>query len=67
MGMALSQMSRDARLELAALYRGARAECRPMACMGGEGCWVEVGPEASRGTLCTKCRKTPRMRGDRWE
>jgi hypothetical protein len=51
-------------IKLFAQYRDQRALAQPLACVGGEGCWVEVGPPSLTakhdGGGCRKCRGFPR-------
>ena len=55
-------------LAIYAQYKDQRALVRPLACRGGDGCWVELGPPAlaTRAYVkvqqggCTKCGGMPR-------
>ena len=50
-------------LALFAQYRDQRAICRPLGCLGGEACWVELGPPGISGHAhaCAYCGDCPRV------
>lgn len=59
----LARAYTDDELALYARYRDQRAEVRPLACVEGDGCWVEAGPPALiKNGSCSKCRGSPGLR-----